>query len=81
MTRPLPAGWREATLGELVPKEALEPLTEKIKEIKAGKVPASAVHEALVGVLAPHAEHLEQKGVLVSYLAYAIENAINTGAI
>lgn len=67
-----PADWRNATLGELLPKPGLAAVQRVLSSHKKG---SPGFHKALVAALDPWREHLEHKGVLVEYLAYAIEGA------
>lgn len=58
-------------LGELIPASAMPSVMRVLK--KHGGKPS--LHRELVAVLEPHHAELERKGVLVDYLAYAIEYA------
>jgi hypothetical protein len=58
-------------LGDLIPASAISAVTRALKKHGTGP----ALHKELVAILEPHRAELERKGVLVEYLAYAIEAA------
>lgn len=58
-------------LGDLIPPPAIAAVTKALKKHGTGP----SLHKELVAILEPHRAELERRGVLVEYLAYAIEAA------
>lgn len=79
-SRELPAGWRSAPLEEILPAEAVEDVRRVLEDFKRGKLGPSP-HAGLVEVLEPHREYLLEREVLVEYLAYLLEHAVNSGTL
>lgn len=79
----LPPDWKNMRLGDIVPKEAIGPLSSAIKtlqnELRKGRFEGRSAHRLLLDVLEPHKAYIESKGVDVSFLAYSIENSISQG--
>jgi len=78
-------GWKEQTLGDIIPEAATEPLTKVINELKAalraGGLDGPTAHKRLIEVLEPHREALAVKGVDVKFLAYSLENSLRQGML
>lgn len=79
----LPHGWKNMSLGDIVPPEALGHLSSAIRKIKnelrKGRPTGRSVHQILLDVLRPHEAYINARGVDIRFLAYSIENAIRQG--
>lgn len=67
---------RRAALGELLPIDAIEAIADLVLATPAG---TKEFHEKMVELLSPHRDDLLRKGVLVEYLAYALEAHVSGG--
>lgn len=77
-----PDGWKQMTLGEILPEEAVEPVTKALNDVKERRIPfgrTAAGH--FKDVLEPYRLQLEEKGVLVDYLAFYLEWMVVSGKV
>lgn len=66
---------QHVSLGDILPAEAIKPLTAEINKIKSGKVKGS-IKQHLATHLAPHKEYMASKGADLDYICYYLEYAI-----
>ena len=71
----IPEGWKNVTIGDLIPEKCVEEIEKLLNKYIAGELKSPDIHTQLVDALKPHETELMEKGVVVAYLAYAIESA------
>ena len=71
---------KEISLGEILPKEAIRPLTDAINKAKQGKMTGS-LKQHFATVLEPHKAYMASKGADLDYISYYLEYAVTAKLI
>jgi hypothetical protein len=67
-------------LSDILPREAMRPLTDAVNKAKQGQVQGS-LKQFFVGVLTPHKEYMASKGADLDYIGYYLEFAVTAKLI